>query len=119
MREIVESGYLDGQTQLRAFLRMLKPKPAPDFVIRFETALVEQLQVDWVAFREGTNPLCAFCATLRCSRASYVEFVSDMKVQTLVACHERAFEFFGGLPRRLLYVNMTTVVLEHDSHSQG
>ena len=119
MREIVESGYLGGQTQLRIFLRTLKPNSAPDLVVRFETAPGEQLQVDWVEFRKGANPLHAFCATLGYSRVSYVEFVSDMKVQTLVACHERAFEAFGGVPRRVLYDNMKTVVLERDSHGEG
>jgi transposase len=119
MREIVERGYLGGQTQLLIFLRTLKPKPTPDPVVRFETAPGEQLQVDWVEFRKGTNPLHAFCATLGYSRASYVEFVTDMKVQTLVACHERAFEAFGGVPRRVLYDNMKTVVLERDSHGEG
>ena len=87
--------------------------------MRFETAPGEQLQVDWVEFRKGARPLYAFCATLGFSRASYVEFVSDMKVQTLVACHERAFEAFGGVPKRVLYDNMKTVVLERDSHGEG
>ena len=119
MREIAERGYLGGKTQLRTFLRTLKPKSAPDPVVRFETAPGEQLQVDWVEFRKGTNPLHAFCATLGFSRASYVEFVSDMKVQTLVACHERAFKAFGGVPKRVLYDNMKTVVLERDSHGEG
>ena len=119
MREIVESGYLGGQTQLRAFLRTLKPKSAPDPVVRFETAPGEQLQVDWVEFRKGAHPLHAFCATLGFSRASYVEFVTDMKVQTLVTCHERAFEAFGGVPKRVLYDNMKTVVLERDRHGEG
>ena len=119
LREIKERGYLGGQTQLRAFLRTLKPTQAIDPVVRFETAPGEQLQVDWVEFRKGANPLYAFCATLGYSRASYVEFVTDMKVQTLVACHERAFEAFGGVPRRVLYDNMKTVVLERDSHGEG
>jgi transposase len=119
LREIKERGYLGGQTQLRAFLRTLKPTQAIDPVLRFETAPGEQLQMDWVEFRKGANPLYAFCATLGYSRASYVEFVTDMKVQTLVACHERAFEAFGGVPRRVLYDNMKTVVLERDSHGEG
>ena len=119
MREIAERGYQGGASQLRAFMRTLKPKLAPDPVVRFETAPGEQLQVDWVEFRKGANPLHAFCATLGFSRASYVEFVSDMKVQTLIACHDRAFESFGGVPKRVLYDNMKTVVLERDSHGEG
>ena len=119
LREIAERGYQGRQTQLCTFLRTLKPMRAADAVVRFETAPGEQLQVDWVEFRKGANPLYAFCATLGFSRASYVEFVSDMKVQTLVACHERAFEAFGGVPKRVLYDNMKTVVLERDSHGEG
>ncbi|WP_029525149.1 transposase [Polaromonas glacialis] len=37
------------------------------------------------------------------SRASYAEFVRNVKVQTLAACHERAFEAFGGVPKGVLY----------------
>ena len=119
LREIAERGYAGGQTQLRLFLRTLKPTTAPEPLLRFETEPGEQLQVDWVEFRKGAKPLYAFCATLGYSRASYVEFVSDMKVQTLVSCHEHAFESFGGVPRRVLYDNMKTVVLQRDSHGQG
>jgi transposase len=87
--------------------------------VRFETAMGEQLQVDWVEFRKGSAPLHAFCATLGFSRASYVEFVSNMKVETLIACHERAFAAFGGVTRRVLYDNMKTVVLERDAYGEG
>ena len=57
----------------------------------------------WARFRKEANPLYAFCTMPGFSRASYAEFVSNMKVQTLAACHERAFEAFGGVPRRVLY----------------
>jgi transposase len=77
-------------SQLRAFVRTLRPAPPADPVVRFETAMGEQLQVDWGEFRKGSAPLHAFCATLGFSRASYVEFVSNMKVETLIACHVRA-----------------------------
>lgn len=118
-REIAAQGYAGGLSQLRAFLRSLKPALPIDPVVRFETAPGEQMQVDWVEFRKGTNPLYAFCATLGFSRASFVEFVTDMKVETLIACHDHAFESFGGVTRRVLYDNMKTVVLERDASGQG
>ncbi len=90
-REIAVQGYPGGLSQLRGFLRTIKPKPPSDPVIRFETAPGEQMQVDWVEFRKGGQPLYAFCATLGYSRASHVEFVSDMKVSTLIDCHQSAF----------------------------
>jgi transposase len=118
-REIVARGYQGGHSQLRGFMRTLRPALPVEPLIRFETAMGEQLQVDWVEFRKGASPLHAFCATLGYSRASYVEFVSDMKVGTLIGCHERAFAAFGGVPHRVLYDNMKTVVLERDVYGEG
>jgi transposase len=118
-REIGAPSYEGGMSQLRAFMRTLRPAPPVDLVVRFETAMGEQLQVDWVEFRKGSAPLHAFCATLGFSRASYVEFVSDMKVDTLIACHEHPFAAFGGVTRRVLYDNMKTVVLERDAYGEG
>jgi transposase len=118
-REIVAQGYQGGQSRLRAFLRQFKPTVAVEPLIRFETEPGEQMQVDWVEFRKGRAPLYAFCATLGYSRASYVEFVRDMKVETLIGCHQNAFKSFGGVPRRILYDNMKTVVLERDVDGEG
>ena len=114
-REMAAQGYAGGLSQLRAFLRSLKPALPIEPVVRFETTPGEQMQVDWVEFRKGKNPLYAFCATLGFSRMSFVEFVTDMKVQTLIACHDHAFEYFRGVPRKVLYDNMKTVVLERDA----
>ncbi|MEP6880203.1 MAG: IS21 family transposase, partial [Nitrosospira sp.] len=118
-REIAAQGYAGGLSQLRAFLRSLKPALPMDPVVRFETAPGEQMQVDWVEFRKGKNPLYAFCATLGFSRMSFVEFVTDMKVETLIACHQHAFEAFDGVSQRVLYDNMKTVVLERDASGEG
>lgn len=118
-REIAEQGYRGGMSQLRAYLRQIKPSIPEEPRVRFETAPGEQLQVDWVEFRKGRDPLYAFCATLGFSRLSFVEFVSDMKVETLIGCHQRAFERLGGVSRRILYDNMKTIVLERDAHGPG
>jgi DNA replication protein DnaC len=113
-REISAQGYQGGMSQLRRFLRGVRPTLPVDPVVRFETAPGEQMQVDWVEFRKGSDPLYAFCATLGYSRASYVEFVTDMKVGTLIDCHQNAFVALGGVSRRILYDNMKTVVIERD-----
>ncbi|WP_147075001.1 IS21 family transposase [Sulfuriferula plumbiphila] len=120
LREIKAQGYLGSHSQLRAFMRGLKPAVPVDPVVRFETAPGEQMQVGaLVEFRKGKNPLYAFCATLGYSRVSFVEFVTDMKVETLIACHQHAFDAFGGLTRRILYDNMKTVVIERDAMGDG
>lgn len=118
-REIKARGYQGQMSQLRAFLRTLRPTQAAEPLVRFETAMGEQMQVDWVEFRKGADPLYAFCATLGYSRASHVEFVTNMKVDTLIDCHERAFTAFGGIVRQVLYDNMKTVVIERDAYGAG
>ena len=118
-REIAAQGYQGGLSPLRSFLRGLRPTLPPEPVVRFETAPGEPMQVDWVEFRKGSQPLDAFCATLGFCRASDVEFVSDRKVGTLIDGHQKAFTALGGVPRRLLYDHLKTVVLDRDVEGPG
>ncbi|KJW01997.1 integrase core domain protein [Rickettsia argasii T170-B] len=106
-QEIKELGYTGGMTQLRDYLRSIKPAAKQEDMIRFETASGKKMQVDWIEFRKGKNPLSAFVATLGFSRASYVEFVTNEKLVTLIECHKRAFDYFGGVPEEVLYDNNT------------
>jgi transposase len=96
LMELKEQGYQGGITQLRDYLRTLKTKIKSDPVVRFETVPGEQMQVDWAEFKFGKTKLDAFIATLGYSRFSYVEFVENEKLETLIACHQNAFEFFQG-----------------------
>lgn len=43
-----------------------------------------------------------FVMTLCWSRHQYVELVLDQTVETWLACHRRAFEWFGGCPGRII-----------------
>lgn len=70
-------------------------------LIRFETKPAQQMQMDWVEFPKDN--LSAFVATMGYSRASYVEYVDNEKLETLISCHMNAFEYFGGVPRECLY----------------
>jgi len=46
-----------------------------------------------------------FVMTLCFSRHTYAEIVPDQKVSTWLACHRRAFEWFGGVPRKMIIDN--------------
>ncbi len=61
------------------------------------------MQADFATIRRGRDRLSVFIATLGWSRATYVEFVTDERMETLLGCHERAFYYFGGVPREVLY----------------
>jgi transposase len=119
LREIRDRGYTGSLTQLKGFLGVHKPKPVIEPVVRFETEPGEQMQVDFVVFRRGSEPLSAFVATLGYSRTSYVRFVTDERVATVVECLRRSFDAFGGVPRHVLFDNMKTVVIERDAYGPG
>ena len=55
-REISAQGYQGGMSQLRRFLRGVRPTLPVDPVVRFETAPGEQMQVDWVLCRARHSP---------------------------------------------------------------
>lgn len=117
-REIKSQGYPGGRTQLRDFMHTLKPK-AEQSLVRFETEPGKQMQVDWAIFRRGKDRLSAFIATLGYSRACYVEFVNDETLETLISCHQNAFEYFNGIPKTVLYDNMKTVIIQRNAYGVG
>jgi len=82
LTELRECGYAGGYTMLKVFVASLKPPETAEPVIRFETEPGEQMQVDWAVIRRD-NRLSVFLATLGWSRAAYVEFVTDERVETL------------------------------------
>ena len=119
LRELKALGYAGGISILKEYLATLRPVAKPEPLIRFETEPGRQLQADFATIRRGRDRLAVFIATLGWSRATYVEFVTDERLETLLGCHERAFYFFGGVPREILYDNMRTVVTERDRYGPG
>lgn len=116
LREIQEQGYGGGITQLRVYLRSQRPSCLVEEERRFETGPGRQMQVDWIDFRKSPSFLAAFVATLGFSRFSYVSFVTNEKLETLIECHKEAFDYFGGVPVEILYDNMKTVILQRDAY---
>jgi transposase len=119
LSELRALGYMGGITILREYLAALRPVLAPDPVTRFETKPGRQMQVDWALIRRGGDPLSVFVAVLGHSRMAYAQFVTDERLETLMACHEAAFAFFGGTPHEVLYDNMRTVVIGRDAYGPG
>lgn len=119
LREIRARGYDGGYTRLKIFVRGLRPAPKPDPVVRFETEPGHQMQVDWATVGRGADKLKVFIGTLGWSRTAYVEFCDDEQLETLLSCHEHAFDFFTGVPREILYDNMKTVVLERNAYGRN
>jgi hypothetical protein len=85
-----------------------KPPDAPVATVMLDFAVGEQAQVDF-----GSGPLITdrhsdevfktwfFVMTLSWSRHQYAELVRNQSVETWLACHRHAFEWFNGVPRKV------------------
>jgi transposase len=118
LAELKERGYIHGVATLRRYVARVRAPRLRKAYLRIETDPGEQAQVDWGSFghlRVGRaqRPLSAFSMVLSWSRALFIDFSLDMKMETFCAMHRRALEFFGGVPRRILYDNLKSVVLHH------
>lgn len=120
--EIRPLGFTGSVKIVRRFLARLSAahRLDPRLTVRFETPPGEQAQCDWAEVgrypqADGTTiKVYAFVMVLGYSRYLYAEFTRSMDVATLIRCHQNAFAFFGGWPRRILYDNMRQVVVGPD-----
>ena len=111
-------GYTGGYSSVRRFVRRVRPSE-PRVVIRVHTLPGEEAQVDFspVGFLYDPStgrlrPAYVFVATLCYSRHQYAELVFDQKMPTWIALHRRAFEYWGGVPRRIVPDNLKAAVKE-------
>jgi transposase len=119
MRELRERGYDGGISQLKLHLAALRPVATEDPIIRFETDPGQQMQIDFVVFRLGHNPLRAFTASLGYSRMSFVQFTDNERSETWAECLQEAFMTFGGVPKTVLCDNSKSIVIERNAYGQA
>ncbi len=113
---IRQRGYLGSIQRLRCVVARLRPVVKEPF-LRLVSLPGEQAQVDWAHFGEvmvgrARRRLSCFVMTLSFSRALFLEFFFDQSQENFFSGHVRAFGFFGGVPRVILYDNLKSAVLE-------
>jgi transposase len=117
--EIQKQGYVGGLDTVRRYVRTLTPQRAArgKATVRYETAPGEQAQADWAYCGRMCDeygrevPVYAFLLVLGFSRLLHVSLTTDMRIETLIRCHEEAFRALGGCPKTILYDNMKQVRL--------
>jgi transposase len=117
LREITEQGYTGGRTILADYVRRL-PSAEPGrskAKQRFETPPGQECQVDWSTYRVIIAGVVRIVHALACvlgySRYLHLRFYRDQRQSTLLEGLARTFEALGGVPLRLVFDNMATVVL--------
>jgi transposase len=108
--EIRAAGYVGGYTQLKAFVRRVRPTPPAEPVVRFETPAGRQAQVDFARFRFAWGVRYALLVVLGYSRLLWCRFYPRQDMATLIDGLEEAFVYFGGVPQELRFDQMKAVI---------
>lgn len=104
-------------SSLKRFLRQVEP---PDIraTVRLEVGPGEEAQVDFGYAGQFRDPdrgqlrkAWAFVMTLSHSRHQYAELVFDQALATWLRCHQHAFEWFHGVPRRVVLDNLKAAIV--------
>jgi transposase len=110
--EVRAAGYPGSLTQLKVFVRQVRPVPPPEAVIRFETPPGQQGQVDFAEVRLPWGKRFALMVVLGYSRLLWLQFYPRQTMRTLMTGLEAAFAAFGGVPREALFDQLKAVILE-------
>jgi transposase len=106
-----QHGYAGSYSSVARMLVALRGQQPVTTTVRLSFEPGEAAQVDFGAGPVLMHPdglprrTWAFVMTLAHSRHQYVEFVWDQTVATWLGCHRRAFEWFAGVPARLIIDN--------------
>jgi len=113
-----ERGYRGSYAAVYRFVQHIKPS-TPESYTRVERKPGEEAQVDFGYAGYLLDPQTgqkrkawAFVMLLSWSRHQYVEFVWDQSVATWLLCHVHAFEYFGGVPKRVVIDNLKAAILK-------
>jgi transposase len=111
-----EQGFEGGYSIVKAYVRRIRPRRQPAF-LKLAFAPGECAQVDWgsfgsVAVGQTQRRLSFFVMVLCYSRMMYVEFTVSQTMEHFLACHQHAFEFFGGVPQTVMVDNLKSAVLK-------
>lgn len=110
-----EKGYKGSYSLITKFLRKEQRKRVHQAIIRFETEPGKQAQVDWkesLVFKTKNGKSIKFnifLITLGFSRMRFIKVTESRSQQDVFYCLFRAFEYFGGVPKEILFDNMRSI----------
>ncbi len=112
-----EQGFTGGITTVKDYIQQIRPRGREAY-LTLCFAPGECAQVDWGSWEmldvgNTRRRLSFFVMVLGYSRMLYVEFTLGQSQEHFLLAHRRAFEFFGGVPAKIMCDNCKTAVLSH------
>lgn len=117
--EIKNKGFNGKYVIVSRYVKKIKDKHRAKAVLIFETLPGEQAQVDWGYFGKIYDHelkkeirLCCFLMVLGYSRTKFIYFFDGDNTENFLHGHNKAFEYFGGYTKDILYDNLKSVVIK-------
>jgi len=112
-----DQGFTGGITTVKDYIQQIRPRTKEAF-LTLSFAPGECAQVDWgswdmIDVGSTRRRLSFFVMVLGYSRMLYIEFTLGQGQEHFLLCHRHAFEFFGGVPEKIMCDNCKTAVLSH------
>ncbi len=117
LERLRKEGFSGGITIVKDYVQQVRPRHQEAFLtLQFQPG--ECAQVDWGSWEmievdNARRRLHFFAMVLGYSRMLYVEFSLSQSQEHFLSAHRHAFEFFGGVPRKVMVDNCKTAVLSH------
>jgi len=112
-----EYGFQGSEESVRRTVRLIRQEQQGkmhEAYIPLEFALGEAAQCDWgeakIILGTELTKVYIFCMRLCASRAIFVRAYLHQKQEAFFEGHRLAFEFFGGVPQKVIYDNLKTAV---------
>ena len=116
-RLIQSEGFKGGRDTVTRYVATIRPKNRKAFLtLIFDPG--EAAQVDWGVAGyidiEGKKRKVSYFVMVLChSRMMFVKFCLTEAQEAWSECHREAFEYFGGIPEKVMVDNCKTAVISH------
>lgn len=117
-RLVVEKGFTGGESTIRKAVNELRKEasvpPQADMPLEYDPG--DAIQIDWgecTVYLNGIKrKLYSFCGRLCYSCDIFVQLFYTQNLETFLEAQQRMFDYFGGIPRRLIFDNAKVAVKE-------
>lgn len=114
-QRLKEMDFKGGYSIVKEYVRKIRPRRTPAF-LKLAFAPGECAQVDWGAYGSvnvgSTRRKLSFFLMVLChSRMMYLEFTVLQTMEHFLECHQNAFDFFGGVAKKIMVDNLKSAVL--------
>ncbi len=117
-RLVNEMGFSGGESTIRRTVREIRKEyqvpPQADVPLEYDPG--DAIQIDWgecTVYLDGVKTkLNFFCGRLCYSCAIFVQVFFRQNIESFLEAQQRMFDFFGGVPGRLIFDNARVAVKE-------